>query len=102
MKLVQLLLPLYDNEGQAFARAQYAQIRSELIERHGGLTAYAQAPATGLWMEDSQRVFRDEIVVYEVMVETLDRSWWSQYRHQLEQRFAQRELVIRVSSVEML
>lgn len=102
MNLVQLLLPLYDNAGQAFPRAQYAAIRTELIGQYGGLTAYAQAPATGLWMEDSSRVFQDEIVVYEVMCEELDRDWWAQYRRQLEKRFAQRELVIRVSPLEML
>ncbi|MCD2513238.1 hypothetical protein [Comamonas endophytica] len=102
MNLVQLLLPLYDNAGQAFPREQYAAIRSELIEKHGGLTAYAQAPATGLWMEDGERVFRDEIVVYEVMVDQLDRHWWAEYRRQLEKRFVQRELVIRVSAVQML
>lgn len=102
MNLVQLLLPLYDNAGRAFPRAHYAAIRSELMAQYGGLTAYAQAPATGLWMEDSSRVFQDEIVVYEVMVETLDRGWWTEYRRQLEERFAQRELIIRVSAVEML
>lgn len=102
MNLVQLLLPLYDNAGRPFPRAHYAAIRSELIDKYGGLTAYAQAPATGLWVEEEERVFRDEIVVYEVMVDQLDRRWWAEYRRQLEKRFAQRELVIRVSAVQML
>lgn len=102
MKLVQLLLPLYDNAGQAFPREQYAAVRSELLAQFGGLTAHTQAPATGLWADPSQGVFHDEIVVYEVMVDALDRDWWSRYRRQLEQRFAQRELVIRATPVEML
>jgi hypothetical protein len=102
MKLVQLLLPLQDNAGQAFPRAQYDTIRAELVEKYGGLTAYARAPATGLWAEDAKTVSQDQIVVYEVMVEPLDRAWWSEYREKLEQCFAQQELVIRVLPVERL
>ena len=45
---------------------------------------------------------RDEIVVYEVMCETVDRAWWSNYRATLERRFRQDELVIRVQQVERL
>jgi hypothetical protein len=36
------------------------------------------------------------------MTETLDRDWWAGYRRELEQRFAQEELVIRSQEVERL
>jgi hypothetical protein len=100
--LVQLLLPLYDNAGRAFPAVQYTTIRDELTERFGGLTAYSRAPAQGLWNDASGPTRRDDIVVYEVMTDTLDRNWWREYRRTLEQRFEQDELVIRSQAVERL
>lgn len=106
--LIQLLLPLYDNSGRAFPPAHFSSLRDELATRFGGLTAYTRAPAQGLWHE-SERDWererpptRDDIVVYEVMTDTLDRAWWAQLRRALEQRFAQHELVIRSQEVERL
>lgn len=100
--LVQLLLPLYDNAGRPFPAKRYTAIRDELTERFGGLTAYTRAPAQGLWQESDGPPKRDDIVVYEVMTDTLDRAWWRVYRRTLEQRFAQEELVIRSQAVERL
>jgi hypothetical protein len=45
---------------------------------------------------------RDDVVIFEVMTDQLDRPWWVQYRRDLEQRFRQIELVIRASSIERL
>lgn len=45
---------------------------------------------------------RDDIVVYEVMVERLDRGWWQQYRRRLEELFLQQELVVRTQAIERL
>lgn len=100
--LVQLLLPLYDNAGRAFPAEHYTAVRDELTERFGGLTAYTRAPAQGLWQETDGPPKRDDIVVYEVMTDTLDRAWWRGYRRTLERRFAQDELVIRSQAVERL
>ena len=101
MHLVQLLLPLRDERGKPFARSLYQTIRDELTERFGGLTAYSRAPAEGLW-ESEHVVTRDDIVVYEVMVEALDRAWWAEYRRALEGQFEQDELVIRAHAMERL
>jgi len=100
--LVQLLLPLYDNAGRAFPAAHYTAIRDELTERFGGLMAYSRSPAQGLWQESDGPPRRDDIIVYEVMTDTLDREWWRDYRRALETRFAQDELVIRSQTVERL
>lgn len=104
MHLIQLLLPARNNAGQPFPRETYAGVRAELVARFGGLTAFTRAPATGLWAEDgdTSAVVKDEIVVYEVMADTLDRAWWGAYRCRLEAVFAQHELVIRAQAVEML
>ena len=91
MHLVQLLLPRYD---EAVSR--------ELTERFGGMTAYARAPARGEWKPAPGETVRDDIVVYEVMVEKLDRAWWSGYRRSLELRLKQQELVVRTYEIERL
>lgn len=100
--LVQILLPLYDNTGQPFAQAFFDEVRHELVERFGGLTAYSRAPARGLWKDGGDAVSRDDIVVYEVMVQGLDRAWWSQHRTRLAHRFAQDELLVRAMALERL
>ena len=102
MHLIQLLLPLYDNAGQAFPQALYEGVRQELVARFGGLTTYSRAPAKGLWKEDGEGVQKDDIVVYEVMADALDRPWWAAYRKVLEKQFAQDELVVRAQAVEQL
>lgn len=102
MHLIQLLLPLQDKAGRPFQHHLYEEVRKELVARFGGLTTYSRAPAKGLWKEDSQSIEKDDIVVYEVMAEALDRPWWAAYRKELETRFAQDELVVRAQAVELL
>jgi len=61
--LVQLLLPLFDNDGRPIDGARFREVRDELTARFGGLTAYTRAPADGIWMAE-QAATRDQIVVY--------------------------------------
>src|SRR5687768_7380249 len=102
MFLVQLLLPLYDDSGQRLPHGLFAKLRQELTERYGGVTAFFRSPAQGTWKEETGEVDVDEIVMCEVMVDTLDRAWWHGYRGTLEQRFGQRELVVRALQLERL
>ncbi|HEX2546916.1 MAG TPA: hypothetical protein VHL79_18685 [Ramlibacter sp.] len=103
MHLVQILLPLVASGGERLPQALFDAVRQELVDRFGGLTAYSRAPAKGLWVdEDGQGVERDDIVVYEVMVDTLDRGWWANYRQELARRFRQQELVVRAQATELL
>lgn len=95
MHLVQLLLPLRDNYGVPFDRVAFEQVRAELTERYGGVTAYLRSPASGVWRDEGGDVARDEVVMVEVMVQRLERRWWAEYRHALEERFRQAELVAR-------
>ena len=101
MHLVQLLLPLRDDSGRPFDAAHYAAVRGELAGRFGGLTAYTRAPAEGVWQGPDGRA-RDDVVVYEVMADQLDRNWWRGLRAALERRFAQDEIVVRAHPVERL
>ena len=100
--LVQLLIPLRDNDGNPFPASHYAALREELASRFGGVTAYTRAPAEGTWSAGDDSRARDDIVVYEVMVDRLDRAAWMAYRRMLEARFAQDELVVRAQRIERL
>ncbi len=102
MHLIQLFLPLYDNEGAAFPRALFDEVRAELAEQFGGVTAFVRSPAVGLWEDDEGDVQRDDVVLLEVMAEHVDHGWWRGYRQQLEQRFRQDEVLVRASAVERL
>jgi hypothetical protein len=102
MLLVQILLPVYGNDGQALLQETYGEIRDELVARFGGLTAFTESPAEGLWTKDDQQAKRDEIIMIEVMVEEVDRSWWVAYRERLEARLKQESIVIRALPIEHL
>ena len=91
MHLVQLLLPRYDRG-----------VQKQLADRFGGVTAYARAPAKGVWKPRRGKTERDDIVVYEVMVKRLERRWWARYRASLEARFRQEEIVVRAQPMEKL
>ena len=49
MHIVQILLPLADNQGRRFSESLLREVREELVSRFGGLTAYGRAPAMGVW-----------------------------------------------------
>ncbi|WP_313084933.1 hypothetical protein [Pseudomonas sp.] len=102
MHLIQLLLPLYDNDQEALPADLFGQVREELTARFGGLTAHTRAPVKGLWRDDDSHAVRDDLLIYEVVAATLDHAWWRQYRTTLERRFRQEQLLIRALPVEVL
>lgn len=102
MHLVQLLLPLRDNDGAPFPRSMMDEVRHHLTERFGGVTAHLRAPAAGAWKDDEGDVARDDVILLEVMAQELDRAWWADYRQALESRFRQDEIVIRATPIERL
>lgn len=102
MYLVELFLPLRDNRGQPFPAALYETVRAELAGQHGGVTAFTRVPARGLWEDDDGSVQRDDVVLFEVLVDPLDRGWWKGYRTTLEDRFRQDEVLLRATAVERL
>lgn len=102
MHLIEILLPLFDKEGKRFGGEPFAKVREELVEHFGGLTAFARSPAEGMWEGEQGETARDRIVIFEVMADWIDRSWWSRYRARLEDRFGQDEIVIRASEIDRL
>ena len=100
--LVQMLLPLSDKTGNPCPHELFAATRLELAERFGGVTAYMRSPARGLWKDDEGRIERDDIVIFEVMVEELNRDWWRALRESLRIRFEQDELIVRALDIDLL
>ena len=101
MYLVEILLPLYDNEGRRFGAGEFDRVRDELAGRFGGVTAFRRAPGEGVWLEGGGES-RDRVVLFEVMAEVLDRAWWRAYREELERRFRQEKMIVRATKFEEL
>ena len=103
MHLVELFLPIQNSDGAPISQEEFARLRSLLVETHGGMTEFSRTPARGLWKASpSEATEVDNIVVFEVMVEKLDRSWWGLVREELEKRFGQELIVIRAHEIEQL
>jgi hypothetical protein len=101
MNVVKLYLPLRDNSGNAFDARMFKDIEQELSQRFGGVTAHMQAPANGLWRE-GDTTHADEIVIFEVILKTADRTWWTQYRERLEVQFRQKSVMVFLQEIEVL
>jgi hypothetical protein len=101
MYLVEILLPLNDNEGRPLDSEKFSEVRETLTERFGGLTAFTRSPAQGTTRE-GDRTVRDEIIVFEVLTETLEEFWWTSYRRRLEADFQQDKSIVRASAVTLL
>ncbi|GGG21938.1 MULTISPECIES: hypothetical protein [Rhizobium] len=95
--LVEILLPLT----KTLTREKLDTIRAELTDRFGGATLHSNAPAEGLWRDDGD-LERDRIVIVEIMTDTLDRTWWAQFRERLENQLFEDEIVVRATEIERL
>lgn len=103
MHLVQILIPVFDNAGRRFEQHLFEAVRTQLIERFGGLTAFVQSPALGLWKDaESGTTTQDAMILIEVMSDTLDQTWWAAYRRDLEGVFRQDEIVIRALACQRI
>jgi hypothetical protein len=101
MHLIEIFLPLSDNDGKPFDVAKLTAVRATLTQQFGGCTAFTRAPAHGVSKDDGKNV-HDDIVVIEVMADVLDREFWERYRRHLEREFEQDEILIRATEVEKL
>lgn len=102
MHLFEIFLPTADKAGHPWPRSLFEEVRGELTDRFGGVTAFLRAPGQGLWRSTSGDVQEDDIAVIEVMCDHVDREWWSVYRRRLENQFDQDVVLIRVSSAETI
>jgi hypothetical protein len=99
MYLLQILLPVLDNDGHEYSPDVFEAIAGDLTRAFGGLTSYTRSPAEGRWKEE-ERTSYDEIIVLEVMTPHFDRPWWKAFRAELEEKLRQKEVVIRAQPIE--
>lgn len=100
--VVEIFLPLKDREGRPQPPEAFVQTRDELVGRFGGLTAFTRSPAEGLWEPRPGEREKDEVVIFEVLADRIDRDRWAEYRRRLQERFGQEEILIRAHAVEKL
>lgn len=75
MHLIQIFLPVRDNNDVVFPTQNYSRIRELLTQQFGGLTVYTRAPAEGLWKDERNASHHDDLVIFEVMATELHESW---------------------------
>lgn len=103
MYLIEILLPLTDNKHRAFGPEYFIRVQQQLTEKFGGLTAFTRTPAEGLWKPDkSSKPQQDDIVIFEVLSPRLNKTWWQQYKDDLKTTFQQKDMIIRVTKVELI
>jgi hypothetical protein len=102
MQLVQIFLPLYDNNKQLFHKSVFEDLCTKLKDKFGGVTLYRNSPTEGLWKDETGKTNYDELIIAEIMIEELDKEWWKQYKQSLEQIFKQEQILIRCFLFEKL
>ena|ERR1700759_3915771 len=101
MILLQILLPLFRNDGRRFPSTYYAKVRSALLKRFDGLTVYARSPAQGTWRNGKEN-HKEQIIVYEIVAPKFETAFWKKYRRELERQFCQEEVMIRYNDIKMV
>lgn len=99
--IIEIFLPLRDNDGLSFPDATYELEKKLLLEKFGGVTVYMRAPAQGLWAKDGD-ITVDTIVIFEIMTDDIDTEWWQTHRLKLQDTFAQEQILIRATSATLL
>jgi hypothetical protein len=95
MHIVNIYLPRVNNAGIEFNEEIYLSIRTELIQKFGGLTQYDQVPAVGYWKENADKSINKDLVIhYEVICNKLVKKFWAELRLRLENTFQQKQILI--------
>lgn len=76
MHLIQIFFSVFNPQKLLFPSHFYKKLSKNLTEKLGGLTSYFRSPAEGLWKEDGNKTVKDDIIIYEIVVETVDIAWW--------------------------
>lgn|GEM_PF-115379 len=100
--LVQLFLPIREENGSSFPIHYYNQLSTQLKEKFGGITIYNRSPATGLWKESGAQTVQDELLVYEVLTTSIENDYWQALKTKLEKQFRQTEILVLFTKIRKL
>ncbi|MBZ9998200.1 hypothetical protein LB569_30800 [Mesorhizobium sp. BH1-1-4] len=91
-----------DNLGNPFPREVYKHLQEQLTEKFGGVTAYTRSPASGTWNDEAGATRHDEVVLFEIMAETLDAAFWQTLKGKLADQFEQDDVIVRATEITCL
>ncbi|MCF0075275.1 hypothetical protein LZD49_32645 [Dyadobacter sp. CY261] len=99
MYLMQIFLPTRDNQGDSIPEEHFLALRDELTDRFGGVTIYTRAPVEGIWKPSENNAQVDQLVIYEVLLGSLEISYWKKVKSRLETSFMQAQIMMRYFNV---
>jgi inorganic pyrophosphatase len=99
MELIQIFIPTADQEGSSFPPQHFDDLKKELTDQFGGVTIYARSPAKGIWKPDSGSEETDNMVIYEILVQEMNTTYWAELKSRLEDTFQQKEIMMRYFTV---
>ncbi|MBI3922231.1 MAG: hypothetical protein HY318_12490 [Armatimonadetes bacterium] len=100
---IEILLPVFYNDGREIEIAESAATVNELCDKFGGLrwsSASAPAPLEGLW-RDAEQIYSDRLrtVIIETTHDNRLFRWLHTFKRKLETRFDQIEIYITVTEI---
>jgi len=101
-KLIELLLPVYDPDGNPFSQKQFTAVRKKLEEKFGPVTSYSRGPAPSVTDDEGKRLPKPAFIVYEIMAASLDSAYWSKYKTMLVKTFGQENVLIRCTTISVI
>lgn len=98
----EILLPLKDNAGRAFARERFDETREDVVARFGGVTVFPQ-PAQGVWVDSGKRYEEESIrLVVDVTDDAASRRFFENYKQVLNDRFRQEDVYVTSTVVNVV
>jgi inorganic pyrophosphatase len=101
-KLIQIFLPVVDENGSPFPNRFFVQVKNKLSEKFDGLSVYTHALAEGYWKNERSSLEKDKLLVYEVMANEVDLNYWKNFRTSLEKQFKQELIVVRCLGINLI
>lgn len=94
-KLIQLFLPTTAENGKAFPGTYFHAVKQKLSKKFDSLSVYLKSPVIEHIKDDGPTLAKDTVLVYEVVSDSVETDYWSQYQQFLQKQFKQDDIVIR-------
>jgi inorganic pyrophosphatase len=101
-KLIQLFLPLKNEDGKSFPDKYFDNVKETLTQKFKGLSIYSKSPVNGRWENSKSNIEEDILLVYEIMTDRVDLSYWEKYKQLLQKQFKQDTIVIRCLDISLI
>jgi inorganic pyrophosphatase len=99
--LIEIFLPVKQDAQDGATPAYLQALQKRYTQKFGGVTIYDRSPATGLWQPE-ESVCRDTIIIYEVITDHFDLSYWQEEKLHLQKDLEQSQILIRYSTITIV